>query len=158
MKYAQITGLSFGLTSGVITTLGLMMGLYASTSLKSVVIGGILAIAVADSFSDALGIHISEESKKSQTGKNIWETTISTFLFKLFFTMTFIVPVLIFPLPTAIILSIFWGMLLLGILSFRIAISRKESPISVISEHLTISVLVIVATHYIGKWVSSVFG
>ena len=56
------TGITFGITSGAITTLGLMIGLYSGTNSRGVVIGGILTIAIADSLSDALGIHISEEA------------------------------------------------------------------------------------------------
>jgi hypothetical protein len=59
MKHLKKIGLSFGLTSGLITTLGLMIGLNSGTNSKLVVIGGILTIAVADSLSDSLGIHIS---------------------------------------------------------------------------------------------------
>ena len=61
-KHSLRIGFSFGLTSGIITTLGLMVGLHAGTHSRLAVIGGILTIAIADAFSDALGIHISEES------------------------------------------------------------------------------------------------
>ena len=42
------TGLYFGATSGVITTLGLLTGLYAGTGAVTAVLGGILVIAVAE--------------------------------------------------------------------------------------------------------------
>ena len=54
MKQSLKTGFSFGLTSGVITTLGLMVGLNAGTHSRLAVIGGIVTIAVADALSDAL--------------------------------------------------------------------------------------------------------
>ena len=54
MKDSLRTGISFGLTSAVITTLGLMVGLHSGTGSKLVVLGGILTIAIADAFSDAL--------------------------------------------------------------------------------------------------------
>ena len=63
MKHSIKVGFSFGLTSGIITTLGLMIGLNSSTNSSIVVIGGILTIAIADSLSDAIGIHIAEESE-----------------------------------------------------------------------------------------------
>ena len=47
MKASWKTGLSFGLTSGVITTLGLMVGLHSGTHSRAVVIGGILTIAMS---------------------------------------------------------------------------------------------------------------
>ena len=59
MNRAVKTGISFGITSGIITTLGLMVGLANGTGSRLIVIGGILIIAIADSFSDALGIHVS---------------------------------------------------------------------------------------------------
>lgn len=65
-----MTGLSFGLTSGVITTLGLIVGLHAGTHSRMVVIGGILTVAVSDAMSDALGIHISEEAKKRGSARH----------------------------------------------------------------------------------------
>ena len=80
MKHSKKIGISFGLTSGLITTLGLMTGLYSGTNSKLVVIGGILTIAFADSLSDSLGIHISEESENKHTHKEIWESTFFTFI------------------------------------------------------------------------------
>ncbi|MFH1188067.1 MAG: VIT1/CCC1 transporter family protein, partial [bacterium] len=116
MNHSLKTGFSFGSTSGIITTLGLIVGLNSSTSSKMIIVGGILTIAIADAFSDALGIHISEESENKHTTKEIWESTISTFLAKFFFAITFIVPILLFDLTTAIIVSIIWGMSILGVL------------------------------------------
>ena len=71
MRHSLRVGFSFGITSGIITTLGLMVGLNSSTRSGLVVIGGILTIAIADAFSDALGIHISEESENRHTAKEI---------------------------------------------------------------------------------------
>ena len=55
----------FRVDLGVITTLGLIVGLHSGTHSRAIVIGGILTIAIADAMSDALGIHVSEESKNS---------------------------------------------------------------------------------------------
>ncbi|HLC64612.1 MAG TPA: VIT1/CCC1 transporter family protein [Candidatus Nanoarchaeia archaeon] len=158
MKHTIKTGLSFGLTSGIITTLGLMTGLNASTHSKAVVIGGILTIAVADAMSDALGIHISEESEIKHTRREIWESTLSTFLFKFLFAMTFMVPVLLLNLSTAIIASIIWGALLLGIFSYVLAKEEKINPLGAVAEHLVVALVVVLITNFLGSWISSVFG
>src|SRR3989344_3388604 len=157
VKDSLRVGVSFGLTSAVITTLGLMVGLNASTGSKFVVIGGILTIAIADAFSDALGIHVSEESESQHTSTEIWMSTIFTFLAKFIFALTFLVPVLVFELSTAIIVSIAWGLLMLGLLSFKIADIQNEKPYKIIAEHIFIATIVIIATNYIGKWIVSVF-
>lgn len=157
MNHSIKTGFSFGLTSGIITTLGLIVGLNAGTHSKLVVLGGILTIAIADAFSDALGIHISEESESKHTTKEIWQATISTFLFKFIFSSTFIIPVLLFSLTTAIIVSIIWGLLIISLVSFKLAKEEKNNPWKVIGEHLLIAIAVIVLTHYAGKWIAIIF-
>ncbi len=157
MKHSLKIGFSFGLTSGVITTLGLMVGLHSGTHSKLIIIGAILTIAIADAFSDALGIHVSEESENHHTPKQIWTATISTFLAKFIFAMTFIVPVLLLPLNTAIIASIAWGILLLGVFSYYLAKMQKTKPYKVIGEHLATVVAVIIITHFVGEWISRTF-
>jgi VIT1/CCC1 family predicted Fe2+/Mn2+ transporter len=158
MKRSIFSGLSFGLTSGIITTLGLMIGLNASTHSKIVVIGGVLTIAIADAFSDALGVHISEESEDMHTEKEIWASTISTLVSKFLFASTFLIPVILLDLSWAIPVSLAWGFVALGYLSFVIARMQAKRPISVIVEHLGIALVVIVITHFAGLWIGRVFG
>jgi len=157
MKHSLKTGFSFGLTSGIITTLGLMVGLHSGTHSKLVVIGGILTIAIADAFSDALGIHISEESENKHTTKEIWESTLSTFLSKFIVALTFIIPILLLQLSAAIIVSIVWGLSLLGIFSFFLAREQKVRPWKVVIEHLFIAVVVITIAYLVGDWIGSMF-
>jgi len=157
MREALKTGISFGLTSGVITTLGLMVGLHSGTHSKLVVLGGILMIAIADAFSDALGIHVSEESENIHTSKQIWASTVSTFLSKFMFALTFVIPVVLFQLSIAILVSVFWGLGVLAILSYKIAMSQGTKPWIVIAEHLLIALAVIVITHFVGDWISVAF-
>jgi vacuolar iron transporter family protein len=153
MKPSLKTGLSFGLTSGVITTLGLMVGLHSGTHSRTVVIGGIVTIAIADAMSDALGIHVSEESKNSGPTRQIWEATVATFVAKFVIAMTFVAPVVTRPLDQAIMISVIWGLLLLAVLSFFVARAQAIPPWKVIGEHLLIALCVVVITHAVGDWV-----
>ncbi len=147
-------GFSFGLASGVITTLGLIIGLHASTGSKMVIIGGILVIAIADAMSDALGIHLAEESSGSHSHREVWQATIATFLSKFIFALTFVIPILIFELHIAIIVSIIWAIALIFGFSFYIAKQQGNKPWHTSFEHLLIAVLVIIITHYVGLWVA----
>ena len=156
-QHSLKVGFSFGLTSGIITTLGLMVGLNSGTHSKLAVMGGILTIAIADAFSDALGIHISEESENKHSNKEIWVATAATFFSKFVFALTFVVPVLFFELSTAIFVSIAWGLTALCIFSYKMAKNQNEKPWKAITEHLVIAVAVIIATHYVGQFISSKF-
>ena len=155
MKDSLRKGISFGLTSAVITTLGLMVGLNSGTHSKVAVLAGILTIAVADAFSDALGIHVSEEAENTHTHRQIWGATAATFLTKFVFAMTFMVPVLLFPLPTAIVVSLVWGLAVLTVLSYFIARSQAVPAWKIIGEHLMIAIVVIAVTHWLGEQIGT---
>jgi len=155
MKHSLKVGFSFGLTSGIITTLGLMVGLHSGTGSRLAVLGGILTIAIADAFSDALGIHITEESENIHSQVEIWEATVATFISKFLFALTFVIPVLIFELGTAIMVSVIWGLTILCILSFRMGKKQGKTWV-VVSEHLAIALVVIIITHFVGDWIAKV--
>ncbi|MFA5318689.1 MAG: hypothetical protein WC323_04470 [Patescibacteria group bacterium] len=150
-----VSGLSFGLTSGVITTLGLLVGLEAGTGSAKIVLAGILTIAVADAFSDALGMHMSEESKSENSPKEVWQATVSTLLAKFLFALSFVVPVLFLSISTAVIASIIWGLFLILTLSYIMAKKQKENPLKPMAEHFLIAAFVIIITHYIGHWIGN---
>jgi len=157
MKDSIKIGLGFGLTSGVITTLGLIVGLFSGTHSKLVVIGGILIIAIADSFSDAFGVHVSQESERRNTEKSVWESTVWTFISKFVLALTFLVPILLFDLNTAVIVSIIWGLSILIVYNYMVAMYRRIKPLRIILEHILIAVFVIVITYFVGKLVNLIF-
>ncbi len=157
MREALRTGASFGLTSGVLTTLGLIVGLYTGTRSKLAVIGGIITIAIADALSDALGMHIHEESENQHTPAEIWVASGATFVAKLVTSLTFLVPLILLDLAAAVAASIVWGVVLLAWLSHRLAVSQGESPWRAIAEHLAIAVVVVLLTRIVGLWIARTF-
>lgn len=157
MKLSYKKGFSFGLTSGIITTLGLMVGLYSSTESKMVVLGGIFMIAIADAMSDSLGIHVAEESVKENTHRQVWESTLSAFFSKFIYTLTFVIPVLIFDLNTAIIVGIIWGFVSLIFINYFIAKLNGKRSWKIILEHVSIAAFVVIASYYVGQLISYIF-
>lgn len=154
MRQSIKKGFGFGITSGIITTLGLIIGLYSSIGSKLVIIGGIVTIAIADAASDALGIHISEETRKSISHKEIWESTIATFVFKFVFAIIFILPFLFFGLSGSVIVCLVVGFLLLTTFSYWLGRRNGDSPWGVVFEHLIIAILVLVVVYFVGEGVS----
>jgi len=68
---------------------------------------------------------------------------------------TFIVPILLLELSAAVIVCIIWGLGLIAIFSYHIAKQQRANPYKTILEHLTIAIMVIVITHYVGDWVAA---
>lgn len=155
MKSSWQTGVGFGLTSGVITTVGLMVGLHAGTHSRVAVVGGILTVAIADALSDALGIHLAEESRPAAMTLHVWEATLSTFLAKLITAGTFAIPVLLLELRTSIIVSILWGLVVLTALSTVLARQQGLAPWKAIGEHVLVAIGVVTISYYVGLWVKT---
>jgi len=155
LQHSIQVGLSFGLTSGVITTLGLVVGLAAGTASRLAVLGGIATIAVADSLSDALGIHVAEESESIHTEKEIWASTFATFASKRVMALSFAVPVLAFDLTTAVIASVVWGFAALAGLSYHLARLQGGRAWPVVTEHLAVAAAVIAISHFVGRFINS---
>ena len=157
MKSVLWKGVGFGLTSGVITTLGMIIGLHSGTRLKLAVEVGIIVLAIADALSDAMGIHVSEEAEMEHTTKELWQASFFTFISKLLFTLTFIIPIIFLDFSTAILTSIFWGLFLITAFSFYMARSQKQNPYKVIAEHVFIAALVVLLAHYLGDVIYEIF-
>ena len=151
------TGLFFGATSGVITTIGLIAGLNAGTNSMVAVLGGILVVAVADAMSDALGIHLAQEADPDSTNEHIWAATIWTFLTKLIVASSFALPLLWLSLPVAVAVSVGWGLLVITFLSAYLARVQGTPVLNVVTEHLVIAIVVVAVSHYIGIWVNVTF-
>jgi VIT1/CCC1 family predicted Fe2+/Mn2+ transporter len=156
MKKSVKRGIGFGITSGIITTLGLMTGLFSGTNSRIAVLGGIITIAIADAFSDSFGIHISEESV-GKSEKNIWQSTISTFLTKFFTALIFIIPVIFLTLKTAIITNIILGLIVLSFFTYLISRNNHKKSIYAIAEHLVIAIIVIIITYFVGLGINLFF-
>jgi vacuolar iron transporter family protein len=157
MKDSIKSGLGFGITSGIITPLGLIIGLHSSTDSNIAIIGALLIIAFADTLSDSLGMHTSKEFNKSNSTTDVWIATITSFVSKAFVAISFIIPFLIFSQIIAIIINVTWGLSLLAIFSFYIAKTRKAKILPVIIEHVGIAILVLILSQCLGSWIGKTF-
>lgn len=151
------TGIFFGATSGVITTIGLIVGLHAGTESLVAVLGGILVVAIADALSDAMGIHLAQEADPESTDDHIWAATVWTFVTKLVVALTFALPLLWLPLQTAVIVCVAWGLLVITLLSAYLARVQAVRALTVITEHLGIAIVVVTVSYFIGIWVRTSF-
>jgi VIT1/CCC1 family predicted Fe2+/Mn2+ transporter len=149
-------GLSFGLTSGVITTLGMVVGVNASTSSRLAVIASIVAIAIADAFSDAVAMHVSEESEGIHSRRDVWDATIATFLTKFIFALTFVIPIWFLALDIAVLVDLVWGLSIMTVFNVLLARSQEEKVLRVVVEHLAIAIVVVLITYIVGLFLSTI--
>ena len=147
------TGIFFGATSGVITTVGLMVGLQAGTQSFTAVLGGVVVIAVSDSMSDALGIHLAQEADPESTRAHIWAATIWAFVSKFLVAISFALPLMLLPLDQAVLVGVVWGLMIVTFMSYFLAHMQQTSAWRVVGEHVSIALVVIALSHFVGVMV-----
>ncbi len=157
-KRSLLAGISFGLTSGIITTLGVFIGIDVMTSSKQAVFAGIISIAIADSLADAVGIHLAREAEGKYSHLEIWLSSTATFFTKAILTTIFILPLILFDLQGALIVTIALGFILLSLLSLVIAQINKEKPLKPILEHNFVALIVIILTYVASHFISRLIG
>jgi vacuolar iron transporter family protein len=155
-KKQSQTKFGFGMTSAIITNLGLITGLDKVAHPQMIIVGGILAVALADNISDSLAIHIYQEAE-CVNHREAWFSTATNFLSRLLVSLTFVFLVVVLPIRVVVPVSILWGLFLLAILSYSIAKSRKVNPYIATLEHLGIAILVIIASHAVSGWIHARF-
>ena len=62
-----------------------------------------------------------------------------------------------FPLGLAVAVSVGWGLVVITLLSAVLARIQKVRPLTVVTEHLVIAIVVVALSHYIGVWVNNAF-
>ena len=140
-------GLAFGMMDGTITALGVLMGLSPLED-KIILFIGILVTGMADSFANAAGVHVSEETETIHRRAEIWKSTLYCFFATILMFMLISLPVLLLPFETAVCVSWIIGTLLLVMLSVVVADIRKMKRLNLIAEYVTMG-LVVSAVCYI---------
>jgi VIT1/CCC1 family predicted Fe2+/Mn2+ transporter len=152
----NLSRFSFGITSAIVTSLALMLGLDQTRDPKTSIVGALLLIAIADNIADSLGIHIYRESLPG-AGSDPRIYTVSNFAARLGVMMLFVVLVLVLSLTVAIVLSVALGLTLLTVLSYYIAINQRTNIVLSIVHHLGIAIIVIFLSHFLGLLIVNQF-
>lgn len=147
---------AFGIFGGVLTTLGVMIGLLSATSSKLAVIGGIVSVSVVDSLSDSVSMYSSKRAEKNTT-KRAFFSALFVFFGKFVFSLTFILAFLFFSFKTAIYVNLFWGLLVIVFLNLVIAEIQNENKVLAVLKNTLIVVIVILLSYLIGTLTKLLF-
>lgn len=156
IKVLKTRKISYGGTAAIVTSMALISGLGAANATKPVIVSALLIAAIADNLTDALSIHVYQESEQLDQ-KDALTGTITNFLTRLLLGISFVLLVGLFPLSYATKAAITWGILLLAILTYFVARERKVKPPREVLIHLAVACVVITVSIMIGHWIGAVF-
>jgi hypothetical protein len=147
--------ISYGGTAAVVTSTALINGLSAADATKSIIVSALLIAALADNLTDALSVHIFQESERLEQ-KDAFTGTITNFVTRLLLCISFVLLVILFPLAYAPNVAILWGMALLVALTCLVARERKAKVLPEVLKHLIVASVVVTASMMIGHWIGAV--
>jgi hypothetical protein len=141
--------ISFGGTAAIVTNMALIIGLQTAAANKVSILTSLLVIAIADNLSDSLSIHVYQESEHLES-RAAFFVTVSNFFARFGVSLTFILLVLALPLSMVPMACTFWGLFLLGTLTYFLARERKVGVASEVFKHIAAAFGVILAAKIIG--------
>jgi hypothetical protein len=136
-------GSIFGSYSGIITSLGLILGMYGGKLQKRAYVIALLSLSMGDSFSDAFGIYNATEQS--------WEQAIQAFISKFTYPLLMIIPFLLTNVKNAVFINILFGSIVLANVSYKLL-----GTIGGMISNVTITWLVIVFIYFISGLIEKI--
>jgi len=153
----DVRKVSFGGTAALVTSMGLIVGLDAATTARGVVVGSLLIVGLADNLTDALSVHVYQESEGLPERQALL-TTVTNFGARLGVSLSFVAIVALLPTDVAIVVAVGWGLLLLSGMTYLLARSRRVRAGPEILKHAAVAIVVIALSKAIGAWVFAATG
>jgi len=150
----RLPTVSFGATSAIVTSMGLIIGFGAAGISKPTIIAGLLIVGLADNVTDSLSIHIYQESERLEQ-RAAFRATIGNFATRLIISLSFVVLVFSFSGTNTLRACLLWGVVLLASLTWLVARSRNANVPTEILKHLAVAAVVISASLATGKFIST---
>ena len=144
----DLTRVSFGSTSAIVNSMGLIVGLAATSATRGALVSSLLIVALADNISDSLSIHVYQESEHLES-RTAFRATLTNFVARLVVALTFVAIAVWVPPPALGPVALGWGLLLLGGLSWQLARDRGVSARAEIGKHLGVALAVIVVSRIV---------
>jgi len=147
MDSSSLQGIYFGLTEGTVTTMGIIIGMFASMPIKKAIFSAVIAATLSDSLGDSIGLYYSEEARG---GKNAINAVMNMVLCKLLVSFIYIIPLFfIKSLKTGIFVSILIALLVIYKSFHNLASIKEVDPTEFIIKNTLTIVAVIIITYYI---------
>ena len=135
---------------GIIMVLGTMMGL-SVTNNKFILLLGVWAAGLSDSFANAAGILVSQETERHHSRKEVRKSTILCFFSTLAMVILLSIPLVFFKFSTAVVISETIGLVLLGFLGYVVGKIRKVDATRQIIKYVAMGVVVSAITFGLGE-------
>lgn len=152
--YYKLEKIAFGMSSAIMTVMGMIVGLASAHQSATAIIGGIASVGLADSMADSLSVYTAKKSERGSSEKVAFRNALATFWSKLFFSMSFLVIFMVLPTGYAMIFSIVWGFSLLAFINFLISYVQGESVVWGIFKNISLAIFIVLVSFFVGNLIA----
>ena len=118
---------------------------------------GVLTAGIADSFANAAGMHVSQETEVIHTKKEVFKSTVYCFFATILTTLVLSLPIMIFSFEISLYISIGLGVVLLIALGIFVSkLNNKFKPHLLALEYLFIGIVVSIICYVIGMYANNI--
>lgn len=153
-RRVRLRRVSFGSTSAVVTSIGLVVGFASTDMSRATLIASLLIVGIADNLSDSLSIHLYQEAEDLDPHE-AFVSTVTNFLTRLAITATFVVLAATLTGAWLTVVAAVWGLAVLGVLTVSLAHQRHAPLRRELIRHYAIAIAVIVLSRLIGTFVAA---
>ena len=143
---------SFGSTSAVVTSIGLVVGF--GSAQRATLIASLLIVGIADNLTDSLSVHLYQEAEGLEEHE-AFTSTVTNFVARLTITATFVALVALLHDGWLMATAITWGLIVLGMLTISLAHQRNAPVRRELIRHYAIALIVIALSRAIGAYVNA---
>lgn len=132
-------GLIFGVSSGVITTSGVLSGLVQTSISPIILIVTVVSLAISDGVAESYGLFISKKVEKPKdNGGGPVKSFLGLLFTKMFVVLSFLIPLLFsrkLGYYKNMVWPILWGLLILTLIDYYASRLRKEKLLPYLIKH-----------------------
>lgn len=151
-----ITDLTFGVTSGLMTAVGILIGVYSANPSKLFVASALLALAISDSPSEAFAMYNSKISEGSSPAMAM-KYALCAMSGNIIIPLVFLLPLFFLTLSATVSFNLILAAVILITLSTAHSLANQESVFKNVSKNLLLAVGIVVAAHLAGNFVAWAF-
>tara|TARA_B100000242_G_C42937802_1_gene434894 strand:- start:286 stop:777 length:492 start_codon:yes stop_codon:yes gene_type:complete len=151
-------GLIFGVSSGVITTSGLLAGLVQTPVSPIIVIVTIVSLAVSDGISESYGLFISKKVEEpDDKGQGPTKSFLGLLFTKMAIVLSFLIPFLFsrkLGYYKNMSWPILWGLLIITLLDYYASSLRNENMLPYLARHYIVLFITLVLNIFFGRMIN----
>lgn len=129
----------------------MLIGFGLSYPNKGVILLAIVITAIADGFANSTAFHVSEETERFHSKKEVYKSTLYCFVSTIISFIIPIIPIIFLPLNLGIIIGVIIAFIMMILLGYFVAKIARRNWKKLSLEYLIMGIVAAIACYFVGQ-------